>query len=94
MRGLLNRAWSVDPDHTVGGGGWIVAKGFSGAYPCYMYDCQTSHWFEEDPTKYPSFARVTDVKTSKFKTRLTAPDTCGESIKQMSWDVGRSNNII
>merc|ERR1719491_1811894 len=33
MRGLLTRAWSLP-----GGGGWIVAKGFSDAYSCN--DCQ------------------------------------------------------
>jgi len=55
MRGLLTRAWSLPV-----GGGWIVAKGFSDAYPCN--DCQMSHWVEEDPTKFPNFACVTDVK--------------------------------
>jgi len=55
MRGLLERAWSLPA-----GGGWIVAKGLSDAYPCY--DCQTSHWVDEDPTSFPNFAQVTDVK--------------------------------
>jgi len=59
MRGLLERAWSGTPP--VGGdGGWIVAKGFSDAYPCY--DCQMSHWVDKDPTSFPNFAKVTDVK--------------------------------